>query len=123
MRWWPRRQEPERIELHPGVPPLAEWSEHGLVGTIGSGPGAGCTVLAVLYRDEDGTFSAYALDQWDGPTPVLDAAGRFVMDDGVVDGREPGVEGGLIDALTREVDVVWWTDRARIAAFWAQHRF
>lgn len=52
---------------------------------------------------------------------MLDDDGRFVMDDCVTDDRVPGTEGGLVDALTREVDVTWWTDEERLDAFWSTH--
>jgi hypothetical protein len=120
--WWKRSSpEPERHEVHPAVPVVSEWDEHGIIGTIGSGPSAGSTVVAHPYWTPTGALDMYELELWDGPDEVRDAAGRLVISDLVTDDRVPGEEGGLIDALTREVDVTWWTDRERIDAFWAVH--
>ncbi len=105
---------------HPGVPKLADWDRQGIVGTIGSGPAAGTTVVARSYWTNTGRFDGYELEFSDGHLPIRDASGRFVMDQLVFDDRVPGEEGGLIDALTREVEVNWWTDRNRISAFWAE---
>lgn len=120
MRWWPERRGPEPVELHPGVPPLADWDEQGIVGTIGTGPDADCTVVASAYRDAAGTFECYDLWFPDGPDRVTDASGGLVVEDGVVDDRVPGVTGGLVDALTRAVDVTWWGPGERARAFWAE---
>ena len=121
-RWWKRSSpEPERHEVHPAAPPIAAWDGHGIIGTIGSGPSAGSTVVAHPYWTPTGALDMYELELWDGPHEVRDTAGRLVISDLVIDGRVPGEEGGLIDALTREVDVEWWTDRKRIDAFWAVH--
>jgi hypothetical protein len=123
MRLWPKRSSitPPRGEVDPRVPKLVDWDQHGIVGTIGSGPAAGTTVVAHSYRTETGGLDFYELEFWDGPDQIFDAAGRFVMSDWVTDSRVPGEEGGLTDALTREVDVTWWTDRERIDAFWSVH--
>ncbi|UBQ03204.1 MULTISPECIES: hypothetical protein [Curtobacterium] len=124
-RWWERLRAappPEEIELHPAVPGLAEWDRRGIVGMIGSGSAAGSSVAARPIWTDTGAFDCYLLETCDGDAPILDGAGRFVMDRFVVDSRVPGEEGGLIDALTREVDVTWWRDRERIDAFWAMHR-
>lgn len=126
MRIWPRRaaRTPphEVIDVHPGVPPLTAWGRNGIVGTIGSGSAAGATVVAHPRRTERGALDFDELEVWDRPGPVLDDDGRFVMDDWVTDDCVPGTEGGLVDALTREVDVTWWTDRERLDAFWSTHR-
>lgn len=122
MRLWPNRprRQPADEEIDPRVPKLADWDRNGIIGTIGSGPAAGSTVVAHPHSTENG-FDWYELEVLDGPEQILDEAGRLVMDDWVVDQRVPGEEGGLIDAATREVDVRWWTDRERIDAFWATH--
>lgn len=77
--------------------------------------------MAHPYWTDSGGFDGYELEFSDGPLPIRDEAGRFVMDQLVFDDRRPGKEGGLIDALTREVDVTWWTDREQISSFWAVH--
>lgn len=122
MRLWRNRDRsaPPHQEIDPRVPKLADWDRNGIIGTIGSGPAAGATVVAHPHWTEDG-FDWYELEVLDGPEQVLDDAGRMVMDDWVTDERVPGEEGELIDAVTREVDVLWWTDRERIDAFWAAH--
>jgi hypothetical protein len=101
-------------ELEPRVPPFSTWPADGIVGTIGSGPSAGAPIAAVVERDANGSYVDYVLD-----LPVdhlLDAAGEFVIDDWVSDTRVPGQEGGLIDFVTRAVDVCWSTEPGLVDA-------
>lgn len=106
-----RRRRPTPVpshEVEPRVPALPTWPPDGIVGTIGSGPSAGAEIAASVERDVHGSYVAYVLD-----LPVdrlLDAAGEFVIDDWVSDTRVPGQEGGLIDFVTRAVDVRWSTE-------------
>lgn len=119
-----RRRVPPELETHeidPRVPHLADWDPDGIIGTIGSGPSTGCTVVAHIDYTPAGAFSAYWLEVVEGSWHLVDAAGTHVLDDGATDPRIPGEEGGLIDALTRELDVKWWTDRTQIDAFWQRH--
>lgn len=104
-----------RHEIEPGVPPLSTWPADGIVGTIGSGPSAGAAIAASVERDVNGSYVDYVLD-----LPVdrlLDAAGEFVIDDWASDSRVPGDEGGLIDFVTRAVDVRWSTEQGLIDAY------
>jgi hypothetical protein len=102
-------------ELEPRVPPLSAWPADGIVGTVGSGPSAGAAIAAVVERDANGSYVDYVLD-----LPVdhlLDAAGEFVIDDWASDTRVPGQEGGLIDFVTRAVDVCWSTEPGLVDAY------
>ncbi|WP_065963130.1 hypothetical protein [Curtobacterium sp. UCD-KPL2560] len=112
MRPWRNRKPPapHPEEIDPRVPKLADWGRNGIIGTIGSGPAAGSTVVAHPHWTAAG-FDWYEVEVWDGPEEI-----EWFTDD-----RVPGQEGGLIDALTREVDVLWWTDSERIDALWATH--
>lgn len=117
-----RRSRPALVpveELDPRVPALSTWPHDGIVGTIGSGPCAGDAIAASTIRDDDGSFVAYVID-----LPVdhlLDAAGGFVIDDWVSDSRVPGREGGLIDVVTRAVDVRWSPEVGLIGACFRAH--
>jgi hypothetical protein len=85
---------------------------------IGSGPHRGQTVIAHAARGWTGRLVGYTLQ-----LPVeqmYDAGDYHLMDDDVVDHRIPGQEGGLVDELTRLVDVTWSTDEEADAAVWAE---
>jgi hypothetical protein len=116
--WWSRRTPPELEAPDPRVPMFADWSERGIVGTIGSGPEAGGTVVADPVVGEGGTFAGYWLLL---PVPNLcTESGEHVMDDCVFEPRAvPGRERGLVDELTAAVDVTWWTDEKQLADHWA----
>jgi hypothetical protein len=51
---------------------------------------------------------------------MYDADDYQLVDDDVFDHRIPGQEGGLVDELTRLVDVTWLTDEEADAAVWAE---
>lgn len=106
-------------EPDPRVPPLSAWPDLGIVGRIGSGPHAGELVFAHTFHDAPGdTFAGYELCL---PVQRLFEAGRHLVDDGVVDTRMPGAEGGLIDELTRGADVTWMADEGVNRAAFAAH--
>jgi hypothetical protein len=118
LMWWRRQALPEAMPPDPRVPPLENWSEWGIVGTIGSGPHAGGTVVArVMSYEKTGHYAGYYLEL---PVPNLeDEDGEHIMDDGATDTEAvPGFEAGAVDALTAAVNVAWWTDEQQIAAFW-----
>jgi hypothetical protein len=124
-RWWRRsaarsRCTTPRYELDPRVPPAAAWPERGIVGRIGSGSHAGEPVFAHAFRDrEGGVLGGYELCL---PVDRLhDTVGEQFTDDGLYDDRVPGSEGGLIDELTRGVDVVWSTDDEADRPLWDAH--
>lgn len=106
------------VTVDPRVPPLRAWPAEGIVGTIGSGPSKGALVAAEPLVDGAGAWAGYELH-----LPVdrlLDVRGGLVMDDWAADDRRPGAEGGLIDSLTRDVDVTWTVDPDAVRSFWAR---
>jgi hypothetical protein len=115
--WWRRRIPPELEPPDPRVPAFADWSRRG-IGTIGSGPEAGGTVVADPAVGEGGRFAGYWLLL---PVPDLyTESGEHVMDDCVYGPRAvPGCERGLVDESTAAVNVTWWTDEKQLADYWA----
>jgi hypothetical protein len=111
------RLEPDVFEIDPRVPAAPLWPRRGLIGTIGSGPHRGQTVIAHAARGWTGRLVGYALQL---PVEQLyDADDYHLMDGDVFDHRIPGREGGLVDELTRMVDVTWSTNEEADATVWA----
>jgi hypothetical protein len=112
------RLEPDVFKIDPRVPAARLWPRRGIIGLIGSGPHRGQTVIAHAARAWTGRLVGYTLQ-----LPVdqmYDADDYQLMDDDVFDHRIPGQEGGLVDELTRLVDVTWSTDEEADAAVWAE---
>ncbi|WP_152607129.1 hypothetical protein [Clavibacter michiganensis] len=111
------RLEPDVFEIDPRVPAAALWPRRGIIGFIGSGPHRGQRVIAHAARGWTGRLVGCTLQL---PVEQLhDADDYHPMDDDVVDHRIPGRDGGLVDELTRLVDVTWSTDEEADAAVWA----
>jgi hypothetical protein len=113
-----RAPAPEVFEIDPRVPAAPLWPRRGLIGTIGSGPQRGQMVIAHAARGWTGRLVGYTLQL---PVDHLTDADDYVlMGDDVFDDRTPGREGGLVDELTRVVDVTWSTDTDADTAVWAE---
>jgi hypothetical protein len=112
------RLEPDVFEIDPRVPTAPLWPRRGLIGTSGSGPQRGQMVIAHAARGWTGRLVGYTLQL---PVEHLcDADDYVLIGDDVFDHRIPGREGGLVDELTRVVDVMWSTDAEADAAVWAE---
>jgi len=108
----------EAHEVDPRVPEASIWPRRGIIGSIGSGPLRGQVVIARAVRSWVGSRFHYELR-----LPVeqlLDAEGGWLMDGDTSDHRIPGKEGGLIDELTRLVDVMWSIDPEANDPVWAE---
>ena len=57
-----------------------------------------------------------------GNESISDGVSRLILDSFVVNARDPGKEGDLVDASTREFDITWRVEQERIVAFRGAHQ-
>jgi hypothetical protein len=112
-----RAPAPEVFEIDPRVPAASSWPRRGIIGSIVSGPQRGRMVIAHAARGWTRRLVGRTLQL---PVEQLyDADDDHLVDDDVLDSRIPGRENGIVDDLTRAVDVTWSTDEEAHAAVWA----
>ena len=92
------------IPVDPRVPGVDQWPRLGIVGQIGTGHLAGEFVLAELFDDR--TLYTLHLPEHN----VFSEDGTHIMDDGVTGEMALGA-GGLIDELTRDLNITWFVDQ------------
>lgn len=117
--WLRERFTPWGSAIYPvdaRVPPIESWPSWGIAGRIGSGDRAGEWVAAVPEEfSRAGAIRWYSMLLPD--EDLYDTEGKRLMSDGVMDGpRRQGV-GGLVDALTTDLDIEWFTDRKLVEDF------
>ena len=92
------------IPVDPRVPGIHQWPGLGIVGQIDTGHLAGEFVLAELFDDRT-TYALHLPEE-----NVFSEDGTHIMDDGVTGEMALGV-GGIIDELTRDLNITWFVDQ------------
>ena len=95
------------ISVDPRVPRIDQWPGLGIAGQIATGHLAGQFVFAELFDDRT-TYALHLPEE-----NVFSEDGTQVMDDGVTGEIAFGV-GGMIDDLTRELNITWFVDQVVI---------
>lgn len=89
------------------MPRIDQWPEPGIAGQIATGHLTGQFVFAELFDDRT-TYALHLPEE-----NVFREDGTHVMDDGVTGEIAFGM-GGMIDELTRELNITWFVDQVVI---------